>query len=116
MKLIAAVFIFACVLSGFNATAQDIKIPVFTCFKREQSNIQKLNLESTKKYQNKINASCMFRAKPFRETELKSLPEGVCYTAFFCKLEIRIRDELNIWVKLRVGEFDDYEKTCLESK
>jgi hypothetical protein len=42
------------------------------------------------------------------------IESSVHYTAFFCKMETRLRERFNIWVKIRAGGDDEYRKMTEE--
>jgi len=50
--------------------------------------------------------------KPEQINGLSSVNKGIHYTALFCRMENKVHKQLNIWVKLRAGNDDDYRKLC----
>lgn len=98
------------------AFAQQIEQPLLTNIKKTQGAFQKSARSSDLGYKAVSINSCMIIRMPFQLTEIKSMPKGVCYTAFFCKMEARICDQLNFWIKLRAGDFDNYETKQVETK
>lgn len=42
------------------------------------------------------------------------IESSVHYTAFFCKMETRLRERFNVWVKIRAGGDDEYRKMTQE--
>ncbi len=43
---------------------------------------------------------------------LNSVNKGIHYTALFCRMENKVHKQLNVWVKLRAGNDEDYRKLC----
>ncbi len=50
--------------------------------------------------------------KPQQINGLISVNKGIHYTALFCRMENKLHKQLNVWVKLRAGNDDDYRKLC----
>ena len=50
--------------------------------------------------------------KPKQINGLSGINKGIHYTALFCRMENKMHKQLNIWVKLRAGNDDDYRKLC----
>ena len=61
-------------------------------------------------------SSWMIIKKSFEKNQVKPLPSAVCYSALFCKMEVQLHQHLNFWIKVRAGNFDDYEKRLNKSK
>ncbi len=68
----------------------------------------KVNLQKT----NSFNSIDVRSVKPEQINGLNSINKGIHYTALFCRMENKVHKQLNMWVKLRAGNDDDYRKLC----
>lgn len=43
--------------------------------------------------------------------QYQAIPNNFHYTAFFCKMELKAMNHFGIWIKVHVGDYDNYSKT-----
>ncbi len=59
-----------------------------------------------------FNSIDLLSKNPEQINGLNSVNKGFHYTALFCRMENKVHQQLNMWVKLRAGNDDDYRKLC----
>jgi hypothetical protein len=46
---------------------------------------------------------------------IKPFDHNVEYPAFFCKMELNMREHCNVWIKLHAGDYDIYNRSTRSS-
>lgn len=59
-----------------------------------------------------FNSIDLLSKNPEQINGLNSVNKGIHYSALFCRMENKVHKQLNMWVKLRAGNDDDYRKLC----
>ncbi len=74
---------------------------------------QMINTEKNLNKSNSLDNAYLFTQQNLLScNSLSSVDKGVHYTALFCRLENTLHKQLNVWVKLRAGNDDEYRKFC----
>lgn len=110
MKTTTVLILGTYLLMSLNSKAQntfsinDIKDPNHKSPLIKKSNYNYNNIKPLK------DISCMLLSNNDSSKPIVTMPSGIIYTAFFCKTEVNLRNRFNVWIKMRVGNFDSYDQ------